>query len=130
MLRPASFDWMNGKKILIADDDLAIGEVVTIVLSDGGFITEVESDGNNVIKHAEKFMPDLLLLDISLGGKTGPTIVKEIKKKPKTAHIPILLVSANSDIKDIAKEAGADGFLAKPFDIDDLLAIVQKFTSQ
>lgn len=117
------------KKILIVDDDLAILEVIKIILEENNYEVAAISDAFLVQNAIEKLQPDIILLDIWMSGFDGRDIVKELKTKENTKNIPILLVSANNDTEKIAKEAGADGFLAKPFDINDLLFIVKKYTT-
>jgi CheY-like chemotaxis protein len=73
--------------------------------------------------------PDLLLLDIWMSGLDGREICKALKLQDHTKHIPIILVSANRDTEQIAHDAGADDFLNKPFDMDDLLRKVAERVS-
>lgn len=75
-----------------------------------------------------KFLPSLLLLDIWMSGLDGRDICKELKSDDKTKKIPIIMISANKDTKQIALEAGADGFIAKPFEIDTLIETVERYT--
>jgi DNA-binding response OmpR family regulator len=114
------------KKILVAEDDRAILEVVKIILEQEGYDTlfaDREELIRNIIRNQK---PDLILLDIWLGGSDGGKIAKSIKNDKQTKHIPIIMISANNETEKITKEAGADGFLLKPFNIDDLLQIVRK----
>ncbi len=116
------------KKILVADDDPAILDAVKIILEDEGYEVDTTVDGETVVKMFED-QPDLLLLDIWMSGQDGRDICKALKAQQTTKHIPIIMVSANRDTEDIAREAGANDFLGKPFDIDKLLEKVKKFTS-
>jgi DNA-binding response OmpR family regulator len=114
------------KKILIAEDDRAILEVIKIILENEGYLI-IPADREEAIYIAlQKTPPDLILLDIWLGGNDGGKIAKIIKKNHNTKHVPIVMISANNETEKISKEAGADGFLLKPFNIDDLLHIVRK----
>ena len=114
------------KSILIAEDDKAIVEVVKIILDEAGYKTHTIEDGESVAKIVELKSPDLILLDIWLSGEDGGEIAKTLKGQDKTKKIPVIMISANNETEQIAKDAGADGFLKKPFDINDLLAIVEK----
>ncbi len=67
-----------------------------------------------------------MLLDIWLGGSDGGKIAKTVKSNKQTKHIPVIMISANNETEKITKEAGADDYLLKPFNIDDLLHIVRK----
>jgi CheY-like chemotaxis protein len=113
------------KKILVADDDPAIVESVTLILEEFGYEVESTVDGETIYK-MEKNLPDLLLLDIWMSGQDGRDICKYLKKIETTKHIPIIMISASRDIKKSAKEAGADDFLAKPFQMDALIETIEK----
>lgn len=115
------------KTILLAEDDHAIHEVVTIILEGEGYrvlhaMTEAE-----VFTSIKKEVPHLLLLDIGLGGSDGKNIAQQLKNNAETQSIPIVIVSANAETEAIAKESNADGFLAKPFELETLIAIAKKF---
>jgi DNA-binding response OmpR family regulator len=114
------------KHILIADDDVAIVEVVSLVLEDDGYRISSTSDGQTVLKLDKSNLPDLILLDIWMSGIDGRDIVKHLKKQVHTQAIPVILFSANRDCEAIALECGAEDYLLKPFDIDDLLAKIKK----
>jgi len=114
------------KKILIADDDLAILEVLTLFLEDVGYEVETTHDGFS-LQAFEHGYPDLLLLDIWMSGWHGRDICRFLKSQEETRHLPILIVSANRETERIAREAGADDFLAKPFDLDVLLEKIQRY---
>jgi len=116
------------KKILVTDDDPAILEVITMILEDAGY--EVKTiDNRNTEKYAEEYLPDAILLDIWMGGVDGRNICKKLKSKKNTAHIPIIIISANKDTEMIAKAAGADGYIKKPFELNDILVLVKKITT-
>jgi DNA-binding response OmpR family regulator len=116
---------MNGK-ILVAEDDGAIVEVMKIILEDAKYevFTADSSKGINAIIETQS--PDILLLDIWLSGENGGDIARVIRTNEKTKSLPIVMISANNEIEQIAKEVGAAGFLQKPFMIDDLLAAVKQ----
>jgi DNA-binding response OmpR family regulator len=114
------------KKILIAEDDKAIIEVVRIILENEGYEVFQASQGEQVHAAIDKHSPDMILLDIWLFGEDGGQIARVIKGKPKTKDIPLVMMSANNETEKITKESGADDFLLKPFNIEDLLYIVKK----
>lgn len=113
------------KKILVADDDPSILEAIQMILEDAGYEVSTTVDGETVYK-MEKEYPDLLLLDIWMSGQDGRDICKFLKSRESTKDIPIIMISANKDTQEIAKKAGADDFIVKPFEMKDLLAIVAK----
>jgi len=114
------------KKILIADDDPAILDVLALFLEEVGYEVETTDDGAT-IQEARKHYPDLMLLDIWMSGWNGRDICVFLKSQESTKHIPIILVSANRDTEKIAREAGADDFLRKPFDLDTVLEKIELY---
>jgi CheY-like chemotaxis protein len=114
------------KKILVAEDDPDIGEMLQLMLEEMGYVVEIQVDGHFVQEMHEPF-PDLLFLDIRLSGTDGRTICRQLKGNPATQHIPIILLSAQKEIQAMARDVGADTFLAKPFEMEDLLAVVTHY---
>jgi DNA-binding response OmpR family regulator len=117
------------KKILVIEDDRDIRETITYALEDSMFEV-VASEDSRILKSIHKIKPDLILLDNWLSDwksdANGQQISKELKTNPDTKHIPVIIVSAVSNIKEIADAGLADGFLKKPFDLNDLVAIINK----
>lgn len=116
------------KKILVADDDPAILDSIKLILEEFGYEVDTTVDGETIYKMETEY-PDLLLLDIWMSGQDGREICKYLKKEAHTKHIPIIMISANRDTAMIAKEAGADDFLAKPFEMDELIQKVEQYTN-
>jgi len=117
------------KKIFIVDDDPSILEVMTIVLEEKGYDVSSISSGPQFFELLKKEPhPDLIFLDLWISGSEGTEITKQLKADKKTKNIPIVIVSALNDLESIAENAGADGFLEKPFEIENLLSIVEKHT--
>lgn len=117
------------KRILVADDDPGIGDMLQIMLEDAGYEAEIEVNGHAVQQMAEP-LPDLLILDIRLSGTDGRTICEQLKSQPATSHLPIIILSAHKDTQQIAREAGADDFLVKPFEMANLLTLVAKYVGR
>jgi len=115
------------KKVLIAEDDKAIVDVVKIILENDGFEVYTANQGKAVHETIAQHSPDMILMDIWLFGEDGGKIAKQLKSKSETKIIPLVLMSANNATEKITKEVGADDFLLKPFNIDDLLYIVRKY---
>ncbi len=116
----------NTKNVLIADDDPAIVEALSLMLEDAGYEIRTLHEGES-LETIHEDLPGVLLLDIWMSGKDGRDICKHLKSQEATRHLPIILVSANNDIKRIAQESGADDYLAKPFGMNDVLAKVGKY---
>jgi len=112
---------------MIADDDPGIVDAIEMLLEFEGYEVSSTVDGSTVLdmKHD---LPDLLLLDIWMSGEDGRDICKKLKQEPLTKNIPVIMISASRDIKESAMEAGADDFLAKPFEMDDLLKKIENLT--
>jgi DNA-binding response OmpR family regulator len=115
---------MVKKKIIIAEDDTAILEAMQIMLEDAGYEVMTTVDGKTVQDLTDD-LPDVLLLDIWMSGMDGTAICRHLKSQPRTKHMPIILCSANKDTQKLAKECGADDFIAKPFEMMDFLAKVK-----
>jgi DNA-binding response OmpR family regulator len=116
------------KTILVADDDPAILDALTLILEDAGYEVKTTTDGAT-LRDIQQTAPDLLLLDIWLSGWNGKEICAALKSEETTRRLPILLFSANKETQKIAQEVGADDFITKPFDLDDLLARVERSLS-
>jgi DNA-binding response OmpR family regulator len=110
------------KKILIVEDDLGILAVTKLIINTFGYETIAVSDGNLAISTIQKIKPDLILLDfmLNLVDLNGLDICRKIKSEESTKHIPVILYSASPSSELNWMEAGADTFLKKPYDSDDL----------
>lgn len=117
------------KTVMVADDNEGILTVTKIVLERGGYEAITTQDGNTV-RNLKEPLPDLLLLDIMLSGSDGSELCRVLKDNKKTRDLPVLIFSANNDIKKISKSCGANGYLAKPFDIEHMLELVELHTTQ
>lgn len=114
------------KKILVAEDNDAILDAIKIILEMNGYFVDCTTDGKTV-ENIKDNLPDLLLLDVWMGKHDGRKICKHLKNQAKTKDIPIIMISATRDLEKSAQESGADDFLEKPFEIEDLLAKVKRF---
>jgi CheY-like chemotaxis protein len=114
------------KRILIVDDNKDILQVVQLVLEVRGYEVMAIWDGNETVKAVEKFLPDVILLDVLLGNVSGIALCNEIKSNPKTKNTCIVMFSAHAKGDDILKLCSADAFIAKPFDIHHLSETIDK----
>ena len=112
------------KKILVIDDDVDMLHVVNLVLTDKGFIVKTTNRWQIISKTIETFIPDLILLDIDLGGADGGDICKEIKSSTATRHLPVILFSALMP-EDYFKACNAQGYLNKPFKPSELVEVIR-----
>ncbi len=116
----------HGKpKILIAEDDPGIGDIFEIIFTEAGYSVEIKCNGSDLIESNFE-LPDLFLIDKQLPGASGLEVCRHLKSNKETMHIPVILASAAPDLNLIYQEAGADGYIKKPFDITKLLEIVNR----
>ncbi|WP_214069971.1 response regulator [Mucilaginibacter sp. dw_454] len=115
------------KKIMIADDDPGIVDAIEMLLEFEGYQVTTTGDGADVLDLKDE-LPDLLLLDIWMSGEDGRDICKKLKQLETTKNIPVIMISASRDIKESAMAAGADDFLAKPFEMNELLDKIKNLT--
>jgi len=110
-------------KILLIEDDLVLLNNINDILEEEGFSVKTESDGKNGIKTAKNWLPNLIICDISIPEKNGYEVLKAILKYDKTKKIPFIFLTAKVEKEDIRKgmQLGADDYIFKPFDLDDLL---------
>jgi len=114
------------KKIFIIEDDADILDLTSYLLTEAGH-TVVSSLTLRSVGYIKEVNPDLILLDHRLKDGLGDKLCLEIKKDEATAHIPVIFVSADINIHEIAEKSCADAYLNKPFDIYDLIAIIEEF---
>lgn len=107
------------------DDDRGIREFVRTVLADEGYAVTEATDGQEALERVEAQRPDVILLDMRMPVMDGWEFARTYRLQPGP-HAPIVIVTAALDVAKDAKEIGADGFLAKPFQLDDLLELVQR----
>ncbi|MBO9659125.1 MAG: response regulator [Chitinophagaceae bacterium] len=115
---------MFDKKILICDDDPGILEVLELVLQ-SHYTVIAEADSIRVMDLIRSHNPDLLLVDLWMPYLSGDQLMNLIRRNPDTADLPILAISASQDGREIALNAGANAFLAKPVELEDLLKAVK-----
>lgn len=112
-------------RILVVDDEPDVADLIEAVLKDEGYTVGIARDGAQGLMLAREWGPDLILMDVRLPGVDGGTIIRRLKSEPETAAIPIVAMSAGRTLLEHTGELDeADGALAKPFDIDALLAQV------
>jgi CheY-like chemotaxis protein len=115
------------KKVLVVDDEADILEFLKVILEDEGYTVVTTDKDDYLEKLQDDTLPDLILLDLLLSGKDGREIVKYLKSNEKTHQIPVIMFSAHPSAREITKQAGADDFVAKPFEIDLFLKKVAQY---
>ena len=119
------------KKILIVDDEQDIVESLKFVLETYEYTCYTAFNGEDGLKLAKEILPDLIILDVMMPRINGFKISRLLKFDKKYKNIPILMITARSQEEDklIGEETGADEYITKPFDIDDVVKTVQKYLS-
>lgn len=117
---------MNNK-ILVIDDDLAINELIKVNLELAGYKVIQAFDGIKGFALVKQELPCLVVLDVMMPEIDGFTVAQRIRKNPQTAEVPILMLTALSQINDKVKgfDIGVDDYLVKPFEMDELLVRVR-----
>ena len=117
----------RSKYILLAEDDPSIAEVVSFVLKEAKYKVITPKSYKGILTLLDKQTFDLILLDLVLWGDSGSDLCLKIKSNPNTKKIPIIILSARSEVSHIARLTGADDMIKKPFAIDELLKKVKQY---
>ncbi|MCL5960109.1 MAG: response regulator [Chloroflexi bacterium] len=121
---------MAGSSVLIVDDDQDIVSMMEIILSGEGYRVRVAPTGKAGLDETRREMPSLILLDMKMPVMDGWEFVRCLREEYAAKVPPVVIVSAAEDAKSWAQQVGAAGWLAKPFDIDDLLRTVGKYVGK
>lgn len=116
------------KTILAVDDSASMRQMVRITLSGAGYqVTEAENGADGLAK-AKATPANMIVTDLNMPVMDGLTFIRELRKLPEYRGVPIIFLSTESDagVKQQAKEAGATGWIVKPFQAEQLLAVVKK----
>lgn len=116
---------MTASRILIVEDEPSVADLIEAVLTGEGYTVAIANDGAQGLMLARDWSPDLILMDIMLPSVDGTTAIRRLKADAETSEIPIVAMSAGRTIRNQSEALSeADAALAKPFDIDALLAQV------
>jgi DNA-binding response OmpR family regulator len=120
---------MGQKKILVVDDEVDLVETIRFPLESEGFTVLVSYNGEDALNQARTENPDLILLDIMLPKLDGYKVCRLLKFDERYRNIPIIMLTARVQEKDktIGMETGADEYITKPFDMDELLEKVKAY---
>ena len=116
---------INGKKILIIEDDDELRSVLAEILMINGFQVMSLAYALDLVSIARAVTPDLILLDYLLPGVTGAELYANLKKQPSTSGIPVVICSAYDPMAMPLAEDSCDAFIAKPFETNDLIGTIQ-----
>ncbi len=113
-------------KVLVVDDEPPLRELVVVTLGDG-YSCDEASDGDAALERMRKVSYDLVMLDVMMPGRSGLDVLREMRSDESLRDISVVVMSAwqSSEDVDAVREAGADGFLAKPFRVEELGSTVK-----
>jgi DNA-binding response OmpR family regulator len=109
-------------KILVLDDDPDIGTMIKMMLEYKGYAVTVSDRAIQAEEALRDNNIDLIIMDMLLSGVNGTDLCTDLKKDSSTSHIPVIMISAHPNAKEICLQAGADEFISKPFDMQDILS--------
>jgi CheY-like chemotaxis protein len=118
----------GAKTVLVIDDDTSFSRVVSTHLAGHGYDVDLALDGISGLKQAFQKRPDLILLNLILPAGGGETVLANLRKSPESGHVPIFIMSSLLSPKKLEEKAralGAQGFISKPIDPEDLLYIIE-----
>lgn len=120
----------ESKKIIIFDDDEDILSICTYILTERGWEVFTYTDCNAIAERVSNIQPSVILMDNWIPDVGGIIATQTLKSTNALKDIPVIYFSANSDIQLLADHAGAESFLAKPFDLDDLEGVINNVLSK
>ena len=121
---------MNSKTIFIVDDDIAILDSLGTMLDFEGYDVNTFERGSEIFKYVQRSnKPNIIILDMWLSGEDGRDICKKLKDNSDTKNIPVLMMSASRGLAHTAIQSGANDFIAKPFEIEDIITKLNYLSS-
>ncbi len=119
----------SSRAILVVDDDPFILEFLKAVLEASGYPVMTASDGREALQLLESGRPGLILLDMAMPLLDGPGFLREMRRS-SALTTPVVIMTAMDDARRLARDLGAQGWLQKPFDLDALLDIVERWITE
>src|SRR6266487_2194870 len=116
-------------RILVLDDDPDIGTMIKMMLEYKGYSVTLSDRAEQAEEVLRNNNIDLIIMDMLLSGVNGTDICTELKENNATSHIPIMMISAHPNAKEICLQAGADEFISKPFDMQDILLKINRLVN-
>ena len=112
--------------ILIVEDDPQVARLIALVLTRNGYKSEVVAEGQTALERAKEIKPTMIFADLTIKGMGGEALCSALKRQSETKDIPFVVVSGDRDIAEKARTCGADDYMGKPFEFEDLIALVNK----
>ena len=107
--------------ILVIDDDPDIGIMLKMILEYKGYTAEVADTGEKALQLLATTSYDVVIMDMLLSGVNGTDLCQRICREPEFNHVPVMMISAHPNAKELCLKAGADDFILKPFDMNEVL---------
>jgi two-component system response regulator MtrA len=114
-------------RILVVEDDPQVARLISLVLQRNGHESDIVADGGTALEKARTNSPDIIFADLTIKGMGGEQLCSVLKSAPETRGIPYVVVSGDRDIAEKARLCGADDYMGKPFEFDDLIRLVNKY---
>lgn len=114
----------RNKKIIIFDDDEDILSICSYILEEQGWEVYTFTNCNDIVERVSTILPGVILMDNWIPDDGGIMATQTLKKNEQLKNIPVIYFSANSDIQLLADHAGAESYLAKPFDLEELDRVI------
>jgi CheY-like chemotaxis protein len=121
--------WLQGRSILVADDDADIAHLLEALLGDLGFRVRVVGDAQSAVLEAMAGRPDVLLIDVELSGLSGNAAVYKLRSRGYKGRIVTLSATATTEAREAALRAGADHYLTKPLNVEQFVHVMQQAAS-
>ena len=114
------------KKVVIADDEPNIVTSLEFLMHQSGYEVWVARDGDEVLSLVERFLPDLVLLDIMMPRKSGYEVCRRLRERPEFRHVKIVMLTAKGREAEVSKglSIGADTYITKPFSSRELVEVI------
>jgi len=116
---------MTGRHVLLIEDEPNIAEAIRFILSRDGWQVSTYGDGLAAVAQVQALRPDVLVLDVMLPGQSGHDILVALRAMPDFAHLPVLMLTAKGQGREMALQAGANMFMSKPFSNAEIVAAVR-----
>ena len=122
---------MSSPRILVADDEPALLRLLEFVLGRRGYVIQGVTNGNAAVEVLKTESPDLVILDVMMPGLDCYEVLTFIRETPRLEGLPVVMLTARAQLDDIQRglTLGADAYLAKPFDPEELFSVVESLVS-
>lgn len=118
---------LHAKRVLVIDDEAKFGCLVAGFLMGRGYQTTVATNSDEALEALERFGPEIVLLDVRMPGVSGLELLKRIRSTPLPPRVIMVTATDTSDILDEAMDNGAEGYLCKPIDLNQLARLIAEF---